>query len=705
MLHRACRLLTGQPSLQRWRRVAGGPAAFRFLTAADPGPYKRPRGRAPRNAVWDALVGQWVDSSKGDTGTTDESSSVPLVPTAQRKRISFEEYLVSKGLLDSLVEAGEQFKAQELFDRLLDRGKANEHHLHKMLQATYTSAEMRKLASRAKEAGVAITAITYNTLLSTLLIEGRADEAEGLQREMVQRGIDPDKNTAAVLGRTQERLSKKRFWLLARLLKHGKTSLAWTLFDGLLERGLVDEYHLTTMLKVCPSCDEQRALVQRVEEAGVPPAVAAYNMLLSFLHTEGRTEDVEALQQEMAQRGIEPNELTARVLARSAEHLSKMRTITLVRMLDGGETSLAWTLFDRLLERGLASEYHLTTMLKACLNSHEQRALMSRAEEAGMSPAVSTYNLLFSSLRFEGRTKEVEALQQEMIQRGIFGKVLHTSLLKACLTSEEQRALVLQGEETGLIPDIIAATMMLSQLQIEARLDEVPKLLASMDRWGIERDARFESALDRPEQEIRQMQTTELGRLLAGAEPSRRVAAALFDTLCARRLADEYHLGVMMFAHSSSAEQRGLAEQARQAGVALGAPTFTLLLGTLLFEGRTEEAGALQQEIARGGINSDEVLARSVETCSRMNTTRLIRLLKNGETSLAWKLFDGLLERGFANRYHLSTMLSWACSTHAERDTLDKRARNKLVATDEFGREHEEIARTRHRVEPELSRS
>ena len=45
----------------------------------------------------------------------------------------------------------------------------------------------------------------------------------------------------------------------------------------------------------------------------------------------------------------------------------------------------------------------------------------------------------------------MQHLQQEMIQRGIFGKVLHTSLLKACLTSEEQRALVLQGEETGLV--------------------------------------------------------------------------------------------------------------------------------------------------------------------------------------------------------------------------------------------------------------
>ena len=681
MLHRACRLLIGQPSLQRWSRVGGGPAAFRFLTAADPGPYKRPRGRAPRNEVWDALVGQWVDSSKGDTGTTDEPSSVPLVQTAQRALD-----LVSKGLLDSLVEAGEQIKARELFDRLLDRGQANEHLLRKIFQATYTGAEMRKLASRAEEAGVAITAMTYNTLLSTLLIEGHAEEVEALQQEMVQRGIDPDEHTAAVLGRTQERLSKKRFWLLARLLKDGKTSLAWTLFDRLLERGLASEYHLTTMLKACSSCDEQRALVQRAEEAGVRPAVSTYTLLLSFLHTEGRTEEVEALQQEMAQRGIEPNEHTARALARSAEHLSKMRTTTLVRMLDGGETSQAWTLFDRLLERGLASEYHLTTMLRACPSSDEQRALMSRAEAAGMAPAVSTYKLLLSSLRFEGRTKEVEALQQELIQRGIADEVLHTSLLKACLTSEEQRALVLQGEEKGLIPDIIAASMMLSQLQIEARLDEVPKLLASMDRWGIARDAIFESALNRPEQEIRQMQTTELVRLLAGSEPSRRVAAALFDTLCARRLADEWHLGVMMAAHSSSAEQRGLAEQARQAGVALGAPTFTLLLGTLLFEGRTEEAGALQQEIARGGMDSDEVLARSVETLSRMNTAKLMRLLQDGETSLAWKLFDGLLERGFANKYHLNTMLSRACSTHAERDTLDKRARNKLVAPTDFGR-------------------
>ena len=40
---------------------------------------------------------------------------------------------------------------------------------------------MWKLASRVEEAGVTITALTFNRLLSSHLVEGRADEAEALQ--------------------------------------------------------------------------------------------------------------------------------------------------------------------------------------------------------------------------------------------------------------------------------------------------------------------------------------------------------------------------------------------------------------------------------------------------------------------------------------------------------------------------------------------
>jgi pentatricopeptide repeat protein len=42
-----------------------------------------------------------------------------------------------------------------------------------------------------------------------------------------------------------------------------------------------------------------------------------------------------------------------------------------------------------------------------------------------------------------------------------------------------------------------------------------------------------------------------------------------------------------------------------EAGVAVGVPTYTLLLGNLLFEGRSSEAEALQLEMERRGIEPD----------------------------------------------------------------------------------------------------
>ena len=61
-------------------------------------------------------------------------------------------------------------------------------------------------------------------LLSSQLVEGHADEAEALLHLMARRGIEQDEHTAAVLARTPERLSKRRMWLLVRMLKEGETS-------------------------------------------------------------------------------------------------------------------------------------------------------------------------------------------------------------------------------------------------------------------------------------------------------------------------------------------------------------------------------------------------------------------------------------------------------------------------------------------------
>ena len=358
--------LAGQSTLQRLSgRVSGGPAACRFLTTAGPG-----HGSAPRATFWDKwgsmLFGQGRNEMPQQGDGVGRSAAAADEP--------------HKAELHMLVQASELSKAHALFDSLLDRGEVNESHLGTMLRACYTSTELWKLASRVEEAGVPITAFTYNQLIYVLLIEGRADEVEALQRLMVERGVEPNKHTAAVLARPQLRLSKKRLWALARLVKAGELRLAWELFDGLLSRGHADEYLLTAMLKACPSSDAQQALVKRAEEAGVKTAAPTFTFLLSSLRVEGRNEEAEELQREMARRGIVPNEYTAKVLARSDAALSKQRTAELGRLLKAGEANRAWELFDGLLERGHADVVQYNLMLNQCATSAERLTLEKRAK-------------------------------------------------------------------------------------------------------------------------------------------------------------------------------------------------------------------------------------------------------------------------------------------------------------------------------------
>jgi pentatricopeptide repeat protein len=259
---RAWRLLSAQPSLQRLpRRIGGGPAAVRFLTVSDPGPVRK------------------LDDSSEDNPSAEELG---------KKRTL---------MLGRLLKAGEAHKAREMFQALLEDGHAVEHHVTTMLKACATSNEQRALVSRAEEAGVATAVRTYNFLLDSLRIEGRAEEAEevdALQQEMERRGIEPNEQTAKVpagdsaavlspipspdpdpspypdpnanpapnsapapnplpapapapnphpkpglckvLAKPSEELSKQRTAKLGRMLKTGHARQAWELFDGLLDR-------------------------------------------------------------------------------------------------------------------------------------------------------------------------------------------------------------------------------------------------------------------------------------------------------------------------------------------------------------------------------------------------------------------------------------------------------------------------------------
>ena len=120
-----------------------------------------------------------------------------------------------------------------------------------------------------------------------------------------------------------------------------------------------------------------------------------------------------------------------------------------------------------------------------------------------------------------------------------------------------------------------------------------------------------------------------------------------------RGRAGEYHLTTMLKACAGCEQQVELVTRAEQAGMTTAAPTFTFLLGSAQLEGRTKDTAALQREMARRGIMPNEytarVLGRTPEVLSRQRTAELGRLLKAGEASRAWALFDGLLERGHAD--------------------------------------------------------
>ena len=122
------------------------------------------------------------------------------------------------------------------------------------------------------------------------------------------------------------------------------------------------------------------SLVTRAEQAGVTTAAPTFTFLLGSALLEGRTKDTAALKREMARRGIMPNAYTAKVLGRTPEVLSSLRTAKLGRLLKAGETGRAWELFDGLLERGHADTVQYNVMLAACTTAAEKQTFGKRAK-------------------------------------------------------------------------------------------------------------------------------------------------------------------------------------------------------------------------------------------------------------------------------------------------------------------------------------
>ena len=370
---------------------------------------------------------------------------------------------------------------------------------------------------QAERAGVSLTTWCYNSLMMQLQVEGRTEELGAVVKAMEVADVPFDDYTHYTLEEVSlDDLSRMRRAQLLRLLERNLPSAitaAWALFDGLLERGLADEHQLNVMLtRACDGSAEQRELNARCEETGMALTAMAFNPLLATLQVEGCADELDAILNEMDERGVERNERTERALelATATEQISRMRTSKLTKLLRMGQHEAAWALYAQLLERGAADSHNVATMsMHACDTGAARRALLTEAEAKGVTLSARCYHSLMSQLQLEGREDEMAAVAEKMAEKG--------------LKEAEQRR----------------------------RIDTKTE-----DSQGLAR-----------------MRGAELVRLLRNRKLD--AAWALFDGLLERRLADSLHLQLMLrhACGGDGAKRRDLSQRATEAGVAgAGAP-------------------------------------------------------------------------------------------------------------------------------------
>lgn len=426
--------------------------------------------------------------------------------------------------------------------------------------------------------------------------------------------------------------------------------------EALLKRGNMVPNQMNHALKAYLNSSEMRAFVKRAEAHGVVPNLSTYNMLLTQIRIEGGSEEeLATLQQEMRDRGLEPNENTNAALVQSQSSLSRQRTTQLVRRLKSGDRQGTLAMFDVLFERGAVEEYHTSVAMHACLSSEEQQSLKQRVEAAGMALGASAYDTMSWELRMESDSNEeaIVALRQEMRARGIEeGERIKQALslkkqdvskertskllgllkagdrremlaffirlldnrsadeyqlnvaLMACANSVQQRWLVQRAESSGVkLSEKIYASLLL-KLRLEG-LDEEEAVLAlqqEMSDREIEAKERFKAVIDKTKLDLSKLRTVELNALVNSGDGE--TALALFDVLLEQGAAESYHLNVALKACSDSTEQTLLKQRAEAAGVVPSLRTYGTLLKTLHAEGpgNEETVAAMKQEMRERGI-------------------------------------------------------------------------------------------------------
>eukprot|EP00238_Polyblepharides_amylifera_P005586 CAMPEP_0196582928 /NCGR_PEP_ID=MMETSP1081-20130531/41302_1 /TAXON_ID=36882 /ORGANISM="Pyramimonas amylifera, Strain CCMP720" /LENGTH=400 /DNA_ID=CAMNT_0041903651 /DNA_START=30 /DNA_END=1232 /DNA_ORIENTATION=- len=340
--------------------------------------------------------------------------------------------LINQGL------QGEQ-EAWQIYNDMLDRGVANEYHSTVMLK-TCGGDQQRSMLSSMRSAGITPTVATYNTLVSTLVLEGRLNEAEELLEEMQEEGVEPDNRIKEALRGFDLPMSRLKELTRHQQRRGAGEDQALQLFEYMLSNGVLETVHMNATMRLCQGSQEQRRMLERVQAKGVEPDLFTWTTIISQLMLEGLESEAEGVIEEMRAAGLGADAETAEEMLRGLQGRDSQEEEALAMLRDAlldikkYDTQKAWNIFEDLLYDGEATEVLANMMIHACSSSKQLRRLTNRMLDAELVPSIDVYNAILSQLLFEGRTDQALSTLDEMEVLKI-----DSNALTVCLLDEIRR--------------------------------------------------------------------------------------------------------------------------------------------------------------------------------------------------------------------------------------------------------------------------
>ena len=275
-------------------------------------------------------------------------------------------------------------------------------------------------------------------------VEGAAAAGEAAEEEAAVAAVA----AVAATGEEEEAAAAGR--------RSAATAAAWRLWQRLLDYGCAEAGSLAVMLRgACDGTEQRSTLMASAVRVGVQPNAIAYTLLISSMQIEAYPrDDIDALVRAAEARGVKRDAAMAAALRRSPWEVSRMRTSKLRDLVQSGgraDRARAHALLARLFERCAADAYQLRVMLSyGTASLEEMRALIARAEGAGLAASASEYNALLSRMQLEGRCShaQIREVLDEMLERGVAPderteKIVHRSIasVSAMRTAELLRLL------------------------------------------------------------------------------------------------------------------------------------------------------------------------------------------------------------------------------------------------------------------------